>query len=220
MSTNQTNITGTLNVLIAAKDNKVRKVIFASSSSVYGETPTLPKIEDMIANPQSPYGLTKLVGEYYCRIFEKIYHLSCISLRYFNIYGPRQNPNSEYAAVIPRFISLVSQNKSPVIYGDGKQTRDFTFVRDAVQANIIAAETNATGVYNVGTGENTTLNRLAKIIIKLMDRELNVTYQDPKIGDIRDSLADISRTKNIGYKPRYKLEDGLKETIRMFKSAI
>ena len=219
LSTNEVNITGTLNVLIAARDNNIKKVIFASSSSVYGNTPTLPKIEDMTPNPQSPYALTKLVGEYYCHIFHEIYHLPTICLRYFNIYGPRQNPNSQYAAVIPRFISMVSQGKSPTIYGDGDQTRDFTFIRDAIRANIIAAESNATGIFNVGTGGNTTINGLAEAIIKSMSKNLQPIYQEPRAGDIRDSLADISKARAIGYEPQYSLEDGLRESIRGFAGA-
>ncbi len=219
LSTNEVNITGTLDVLIAARDNNVKKVIFASSSSVYGDTPTLPKVEDMTANPQSPYGLTKLVGEYYCRLFQQIHHLPTICLRYFNIYGPRQNPNSEYAAVVPRFISRVLQNKSPVIYGDGKQTRDFTFIQDAIEANIIAAENNATGIFNIGTGESTTINELAEAIIKVMDRDLQPIYQEARAGDIRDSLAAISKAKAIGYKPQYSLEDGLRETVQRLENA-
>jgi UDP-glucose 4-epimerase len=219
LSTNEVNITGTLNVLIAARNNKVKKVVFASSSSVYGDTPTLPKKEDMTPNPQSPYALTKLVGEYYCQLFQQIYRLPTACLRYFNIYGPRQNPDSQYAAVIPRFISRVQQDKSPSIYGDGKQTRDFTFIQDAIQANIIAAESNATGIFNIGTGGNTTINELAEAIIKIMGRDLQPTYQEPRAGDIRDSLADVSKARAIGYKPKYNLEDGLQETIRRFPGA-
>jgi UDP-glucose 4-epimerase len=219
LSTNEVNITGTLNVLIAARNNKVKKVVFGSSSSVYGDTPTLPKKEDMTPNPQSPYALTKLVGEYYCRLFHEIYHLPTICLRYFNVYGPRQDPSSQYAAVIPRFIARVRQDKSPIIYGNGNQTRDFTFVKDAIQANIVAAESDATGIFNVGTGGNTTINRLAEAIIKIMGRDLKPVYQEPRAGDIRNSLADVSRARAIGYKPKYSLEEGLQETIRRFSGA-
>lgn len=219
LSTNEVNITGTLNVLIAARDNNVKKVIFASSSSVYGNTPTLPKVEDMTPNPQSPYALTKLVGEYYCHIFHEIYHLPTMCLRYFNIYGPRQDPSSQYAAVIPRFISRVWQDKSPIIYGDGEQTRDFTFVQDAIQANIIAAESNATGVFNIGTRGNTTINELAEAIIKMMGKDLQPIYQESRAGDVRDSLADISKARAIGYEPQCSLEDGLRETIQRFENA-
>ena len=213
LSTNEVNITGTLNVLIAARDNKVKKVVFASSVSVCGDTPTLPKKEDMTPKPQSPYALTKLVGEYYSHVFYQIYKLPTICLRYFNVYGPRQDPNSQYAAVIPRFISRVLQDKPPVIYGDGNQTRDFTFIQDAIQANIIAAESNTTGVFNVGTGCNTTINALAEAIAKIIGRDLQPIYQEPRPGDIRHSLAEISRARAIGYEPRYSLEDGLRETI-------
>lgn len=219
LSTNEVNITGTLNVLIAARDNNVRKVIFASSSSVYGNTPTLPKVEDMTPNPQSPYALTKLVGEYYCHVFHQIYHMPTISLRYFNIYGPRQDPNSQYAAVIPRFISRVRQDKPPIIYGDGRQTRDLTFVQDTIEANILAAETDATGIFNVGTGGNTTINDLAEAIIRIAGRDLQPIYQEPRAGDIINSLADISKARAIGYEPKYSLEDGLQETIRRFSGA-
>ena len=219
LPTNEVNITGMLNVLMAARDGNVKKVIFTSSSSVYGDTSTLPKVEDMPPNPQSPYALTKLVGEYYCQVFHQIYKLPTICLRYFNVYGPRQNPDSQYAAVIPRFISRVSRGKPPIIYGDGNQTRDFTFIQDAIQANIIAAETNATGIFNVGTGDNTTINRLAEAIIKIMGKNLQPIYQEPRAGDIRDSLADISKARAIGYEPQYSLEDGLREIIRRFADA-
>jgi UDP-glucose 4-epimerase len=219
LSTNEVNITGTLNVLIAARDNEVKKVIFASSSSVYGDTPTLPKKEDMTPNPQSPYALTKLVGEYYCQVFQEIYHLPTIYLRYFNVYGPRQDPDSQYAAAIPRFISSVWQDKSPIIYGDGNQTRDFTFIQDAIQANIIAAESNATGIFNIGSGGNTTIKGVAEAIIRIMGKDLQPTYQEPRAGDIKNSLADISKARAIGYEPKYNLEDGLRESIRRFTGA-
>jgi UDP-glucose 4-epimerase len=219
LSTNEVNISGTLNVLIAARDNKVRKVVFASSSSVYGDTPSLPKKEDMTPNPQSPYALTKLVGEYYCHFFHQIYELPTMCLRYFNIYGPRQNPDSQYAAVIPRFITRCLQENPPIIYGDGNQTRDFTFIQDAIQANIIAAESNATGIFNIGTGSNTTINGLAEVIIRITGRDLQPIYQEPRVGDIRNSLADVSRARAIGYEPGYSLEDGLRETIGRFSGA-
>ncbi len=152
LASHKANITGTLNVLLAARDNNVRKVVYASSSSIYGDTPTLPKREDMTPNPQSPYAVTKLAGEYYCQAFQKAYGLSTVCLRYFNVYGPGQDPDSQYAAVIPRFIARVSQAKPPIIFGDGEQTRDFTFVQDVIEANILAAEGEATGIYNIGRG--------------------------------------------------------------------
>ena len=219
LSTNKVNITGTLNVLLAARDNNVKKVIYASSSSVYGDTATLPKTEDMVPHPQSPYALTKLTGEYYCQVFYQVYKLPTVCLRYFNIYGPRQNPNSQYAAVIPKFIQRMIGDKPPIIFSDGEQTRDFTFVKDAVDANILAAESNACGVFNIGRGENNTINDLVKSIASIMGRDLNSEYQPPRPGDIRHSLADISRARAIGYEPQYSLEDGLRETIRETKNA-
>lgn len=219
LSTNKVNITGTLNVLLAARDNHVKKVIYASSSSVYGDTPTLPKREDMISHPQSPYALTKLVGEYYCHIFHQIYNLPTICLRYFNVYGPRQDSDSQYSAVIPIFVTRVSQSKPPIIYGDGEQTRDFTFVKDVAQANIIGAESIASGVFNVGRGENSTLNDLAKTITSIIGRDLQPEYQPPRPGDVKHSLADISKARAIGYEPQYTLDKGLRETIKRLLSA-
>lgn len=217
-ASNDVNITGTLNVLLAARDNQVRKVVYASSSSVYGDTPTLPKREDMTTNPRSPYALTKLVGEYYCRIFDQIYRLPTICLRYFNVYGPRQDPDSQYAAVIPRFIARVFRDNPPVIYGDGEQTRDFTFVRDVVRANLLAAEGDATGIFNIGRGKRNSINRLAETILDIMGKDLPPVYEPPLPGDIEHSLADISRAGKIGYKPEYDLEAGLKQTIASVKS--
>ncbi len=192
-ASNDANITGTLNVLLAARDNKVKKVIYASSSSVYGDTPTLPKREDMLANPQSPYALTKLVGEQYCRICHQIYRLPTICLRYFNVYGPRQDPTSQYAAVIPRFIARILRNNPPIIYGDGEQTRDFTYIKDVIRANIIAAESDATGIFNIGRGERNSINRLAEIILNIMDKDIAPVYEPPLPGDVEHSLADISK---------------------------
>jgi len=217
ISTNEVNVTGTLNVLMAAKSNKVKKVVCASSSSVFGNVPTLPKREDMTPNPRSPYALTKLIDEYYSDIFHKIYGLPIICLRYFNVYGPRQNADSQYSGVIPKFIKMIQQGKPPIIFGDGKQTRDFTFVEDVIQANILAAETNACGVFNIGTGSNITIEDLAKVIINIMKKTLSPVYDDGTIGDVRDSLADITMAMGIGYRPQYSLEKGLKETIRSFE---
>lgn len=214
LASHSVNITGTLNVLIAAGDNKVEKVVYASSSSVYGDTPTLPKKEDMPPNPQSPYAVTKLAGEYYCRVFEQVCNLSTVCLRYFNVYGPRQDPNSQYAAVIPKFISRVFEERPPIIFGDGEQTRDFTFVKDAVKANTLAAASNAKGVFNVGTGNRISINDLVKLITRLLAKGAKSIYEDPRRGDIRHSLADISKARQIGYNPQYSLEEGLKETIR------
>ncbi|MCJ7791304.1 MAG: SDR family oxidoreductase [Dehalococcoidia bacterium] len=217
LASHNVNITGTLNVLLAAKDNKVKKVIYASSSAVYGDTPTLSKREDMPPNPQSPYAVTKLAGEYYCHVFHQVYGLPTICLRYFNVYGLRQDPNSQYSAVIPRFIQRVLDNKPPVIFGDGEQTRDFTFVKDAVGATILAAESDATGIFNIGTGERISINKLAALIINLIGNSVEPIHEELRFGDIRHSLADISKAKQFGCNPKYDLEEGLRETIGSFK---
>lgn len=211
------NTTGTLNVLLAARENGVSKVIYASSSSVYGDVPTLPKKEDMPPNPQSPYAVSKLTGEYYCRVFQQVYGLPTVCLRYFNVYGPRQDPDSPYAAVIPAFLKSLCQGNSPVIYGDGEQTRDFTFVRDVVAANILAAESQATGTFNVGKGDRISVNELARLVIRLVGNSVEPVHKEPRPGDVRHSLADISRMKAFGYKPKFNLEDGLREIIRSFQ---
>jgi UDP-glucose 4-epimerase len=212
------NITGTLNVLLAARDKGIKKLVYASSSSVYGDTPTLPKTEDMTPNPQSPYAVTKLAGEYYCRVFNKVYGLDTVCLRYFNVYGLRQDPNSPYAAVIPLFFMNVMAGKAPVIFGDGEQSRDFTFVKDVAEANIQAAESNATGVFNLGNGQRVTINRLAELIIELTgSKGVKPVYREPRPGDILHSLADITKAKTFGYNPRYSLEKGLQSLWRYIK---
>ena len=208
------NLTGTLNVLLAAKENRVKKVICASSAAVYGDTATLPHSEDMIPNPQSPYAVNKLAMEYYCEVFQKVYDLKTVCLRFFNVYGPRQDPNSQYAAVIPKFISIILAGKVPVIFGDGKQTRDFVFIKDAVEAFITAAVSGATGVFNIGTGDAVTIDELTALIIKVTGKDMIPVYREARPGDIKHSLADISRARAFGYRPKYSLEEGLKETIR------
>jgi UDP-glucose 4-epimerase len=209
------NITGTLNVLLAARDKGVKKVVYASSSSVYGDTPTLPKTEEMTPNPQSPYAVTKLAGEYYCQVFNKIYGLDTVCLRYFNVYGPRQDPDAPYAAVIPLFFRNALEGKAPVIFGDGEQSRDFTYVKDVATANIQAAESNATGVFNLGNGQRVTINRLAQLIIGLAgNKNVKPVYHDPRPGDVMHSLADIKKAGAFGYHPKYSLEEGLKEVIK------
>ena len=213
LTSHEANIDGTLNVLLAARDNGVRKVVYASSSSVYGDTPQLPKSEDMAPNPQSPYAVTKLTGEYYCRVFQRVYGLPTVCLRYFNVYGPRQDPNSDYAAAIPRFIKRVLDGKPLTIFGDGEQTRDFTYVKDVVAANILAAEGDATGVANIARGKNVTVNHLARTIMSIIGRDVDLVYEDARLGDVKHSLADISRASAFGFEPRYELDDGLGETI-------
>lgn len=217
IKTNEINVRGTLNVLIAARDREVEKVVYASSSSIYGDIPQLPKREDMRPNPKSPYAVSKLAGEYYFEVFHEAYGLQTIALRYFNVFGPKQDPNSRYAAVIPRFIKRVVNNKPPIIYGDGTQTRDFTFVEDVVQATILAAKARKTGVLNIGSGKRITINELAKRMIEMFGKSLKPIYTEPRQGDIKHSLADISKAKReIGYNPRYEMKEGLRETIRWF----
>ena len=217
---NEVNINGTLNVLVAARACGVRKVAYASSSSVYGDTLELPKREEMNPNPLSPYAVTKLTGEYYCRVFQEVYGLETVSLRYFNVYGPRQDPLSEYAAVIPKFIQRALKGMPPVIYGDGNQTRDFTFVKDVVEGTIILAENEATGVFNIGRGEQTSINHLARLILEVTGLDLEPIHEKPRTGDVRHSLADISRAKSYGYNPKYSVKEGLKETVRWFRHEV
>ncbi len=219
LTANEVNIKGTLNVLMAARENRVGKVVYASSSSVYGDALTSPQREDMPANPLSPYALTKLAGEYYCNIFRQIYGLPTVCLRYFNVYGLRQDPQSQYAAAVPAFMERIFQNLPPVIFGDGEQSRDFTFIQDVVQANILAAMNDAEGVYNIGNGKSVTINQVAKAILDLMYKDLKPVHKEPRPGDPRHTLADISKARGFGYEPRWTLEDGLRETIKEFSEA-
>jgi UDP-glucose 4-epimerase len=215
LSSHEANLTGSLNVLLAARDNQVKKVICASSCAVYGDEPTLPKQEDMAPVPLSPYASTKLGMEYYCRVFSDIYHLSTVCLRYFNVYGSRQSPNSDYAAVIPKFIQRVQNGLAPVIFGDGEQSRDFIFVKDVVGANLLAAEGDARGVFNIGSGQRTSLNQLTRTILELCDRkDIPPIYERERPGDIKHSVADIGRAKSFGFVPKYSLCEGLEELLR------
>lgn len=216
LTTNEVNIRGTLNVLLAARENGAKKVIYASSSSVYGDTSSLPQKEDMPPNPLSPYALTKLAGEYYCHIFRQIYGLPTVCLRYFNVYGARQDPHSQYASVIPAFIGRVCQDLPPIIFGDGEQSRDFTFVGDVTRANILAAESDAEGIYNIGSGRSMTINKIAETIVSLMGKSLRPIHDRPRPGDPRHTLADISRARTFGYEPKQTLESGLRKTIEEF----
>jgi UDP-glucose 4-epimerase len=212
--TNLVNVQGTVNVLVAAKDCSVRKVLFASSSSVYGDTPTLPKTEAMAPNPLSPYAVSKLAGEQYCQVFSRVFNLPVVALRYFNVYGPSQDPLSEYAAVIPRFITSIMKGVSPVVYGDGEQTRDFTFIADVIQANIRAAESSATGVFNAAAGGSISINALAQSVMSICKKRVPIVYEGARPGDIKDSFADSSKAKKaFGYEPTYDIHKGLQETI-------
>jgi len=219
IKSNNANINGTLNVLVAARDNNVQKVVYASSSSVYGDSPSLPKHEEMTPNPLSPYAVNKLAAEYYCQVFTGVYGLKTVALRYFNVFGPYQDPAGAYAAVIPKFIDLISQGKSPIIYGDGSQSRDFTFIDNVVQANIKAAENpDISGVFNAACGTKITVNDLAKELMNIIGREVDITYEPPRTGDILHSLADSSKAKNsFGYEPTVSINDGLKETVAWFQ---
>jgi UDP-glucose 4-epimerase len=217
-ATNEANVTGTLNVLIAARDCGIKKVVFASSSSVYGDTPTLPKHEDMKPAPLSPYAVSKLAGEHYLQVFHHVYGLHTISLRYFNVFGPRQDPKSEYAAVIPKFITAVLAGKPITVFGDGEQTRDFTYVKDVVNANIHAMESNAQGVFNIACNRRISINDLAALVMEITGKTVPVRHEPPRAGDVRDSLADISRAeKAFGYSPGYTVREGLEETIAWYR---
>lgn len=219
LQTSEVNIQGTINILHASKKNGVKKVIFASSSSVYGDTKELPKKESMPPNPKSPYSLSKLVGEKYCQLFHKVFGLNTVCLRYFNVYGKNQNPDSEYAAVIPKFIKCVLKKERPTIFGDGTQTRDFTFVKDVVKANVLAAKSkiNDGKAINIACQKQISINELLNLINKINGTSIKPLYSPPRPGDIKDSLADISLARELlGYKPAYSLEDGLRETISWF----
>ena len=218
LATNEAGITGTLTTLVASRDCGVSKLIFASSSSVYGDTPTLPKHEGMALNPMSPYSVSKVTCESYCSLFTELYDLKTVSLRYFNVYGPRQDSESEYSAVIPKFIAKALAGKDLVIYGDGKQTRDFTYVQDAVSANLFAAESKATGTFNVASGSRTEIGDLASTMIGITGSKAKVKYEPPRSGDIRHSLADITKArKAFGYAPRYSMLEGLKKAVTWFE---
>lgn len=213
LASNNANVNGTLKVLVAARDAGVKKVIYASSSSVYGDTPTLPKVETMATHPMSPYAVSKLAGENYCRAFNLVYGLETVCLRYFNVFGRKQSAHNQYAAVVPLFIKTIMEGNSPVVFGDGSQTRDFTYIKNVVEANILFAENDATGVFNIACGERHTLNELVRIIAAIIDKKYEITYNDERVGDVKHSLADISKAKARGYDPKFNLELGLRDLL-------
>jgi nucleoside-diphosphate-sugar epimerase len=221
IESNDVNVVGTLNLLVAARDAGVQRVVYSASSSAYGNSATLPKEETMPSDPLSPYAVNKLTGELYCRTFTRVYGLETVSLRYFNVFGPRQDPTSQYSAVIPRFIQAALVGQPPVIYGDGEQSRDFSYVQNAVEASLLAC--TAPGVagetINVGCGHRVTLNELVRMIARLTGRTIEPVYEAPRAGDVRHSLAAIEKAgRLLGYTPSVALEEGLRRTIASLTS--
>lgn len=214
LATHQANLTGTLAVLLAARDAGVRKVVLASSSAVYGESPELPKQESMLPEPLSPYAVSKLAGEHYAAAFSRLYGLQTVCLRYFNVFGPRQDPSSPYSGVISIFADRVLAGKPITIYGDGEQTRDFVYVADVVRANLRAMEGDTEGVFNIARGQTTSLNALAETMMRTAGKNVEVGHEEVRAGDIRHSCADITRAEQVlGWTPEWGLEDGLALTM-------
>jgi nucleoside-diphosphate-sugar epimerase len=221
LETNHVNIDGTLNVLVAARDAKVRRFVYAASSSAYGETPTLPKVESMQPEPISPYGVTKYVGELYAQVFGRVYGLENACIRYFNVFGPRQDPTSQYSGVLSRFMLAVLQEQPPVVYGDGEQSRDFTYIENVVDETLLACEKEgASGmVFNGGTGARIRINQVLKLLEKVAGKRIQAKYDPARAGDIRDSQADISLARKVlGYEPRVHFEEGLRRTWEWYKA--
>ncbi|HEY8223808.1 MAG TPA: SDR family oxidoreductase [Pyrinomonadaceae bacterium] len=216
-------VDGTFTMLLAARDRGVRRFIYAASSSAYGDQPSLPKSETMLPDPLSPYAVAKLVGEYYCQVFSRVYGLETISLRYFNVFGPRQDPSSQYSGVVSRFISALLNKERPVIFGDGEQSRDFTYIENVVSANLKAANAQSGfgSVLNIANGERITLNQLLEELKTITgNKDVVAEYKEPRVGDVRHSLADISRARQLlGYEPLVGLRDGLQHTIDWWKTS-
>lgn len=218
--TNEINIRGTLNLLLASREAGIKKFVFASSSSVYGDDAVLPKREGLEGVPLSPYAVTKLIGEKYCQVFSRVFDLPTISLRYFNIFGPQQDPHSQYAAVIPLFITKMMKGEKPIIYGDGEQSRDFTHVTNVVEANMLAIEAGEISgeVINLACGEKTTVNQLFEGIRRILLKDVSPIHEDPRPGDIRHSFADITRARKLlKYEPKISFGEGLQETILWYQ---
>jgi nucleoside-diphosphate-sugar epimerase len=221
IETNRINIDGTLNVLIAARDAKVRRFVFSASSAAYGELPELPKVETMQPAPISPYGVTKYVGELYAQVFGRVYGLENACLRYFNVFGPRQDPTSQYSGVLSRFMLAILEQRQPVIYGDGEQSRDFTYIENVVDETLRASEASGVSgmVFNGGTGVRITLNEVLKLLEKITGMKIQAKHDPARAGDIRDSQADLSLARRVlGYEPRVRFEEGLKRTWDWYKS--
>jgi UDP-glucose 4-epimerase len=220
LTSNSVNVEGTLNILLAARNAGVKRLIYASSSSVYGDTPTLPKHEEMPPNPLSPYALQKYIGEQYCRLFFQLYGLEAVSLRYFNIFGPKQDPTSIYSAVIPRFIDALLEGRPPIIFGNGEQSRDFTYIDNVVQANLLAmsaAHLNGEAI-NIACGKRTSLNQLLNFLKEIVGSKVSPIYEEPRKGDVRHSLANIQKGKEIlNYEPEVGIERGLRKTVEYFQ---
>jgi len=219
LTSNAVNIDGTLNILEASRQAGVRRVVYACSSSVYGESETLPKVETMIPDPLSPYAITKLAGEKYCRVYHRLYGLETVALRYFNIFGPRQDPGSQYSAVIPKFIKAILDGKKPIVYGDGEQSRDFTFIANAVSANLKACTAPAApgNSYNIACGERFSLNQLLDMLADISGKKVTAQFVEPRPGDIKHSLADIEAAKrDLGYTVDFDFKSGLRETFAWF----
>ena len=222
ITSNRANVDATLNVLVAARDARVRRLVFAASSSAYGDTPTLPKHEQMPVNPLSPYALQKVVGEQYLQMFTRLYGLETVSIRYFNVFGPRQDPSSPYSGVISVFATAVLENRSPKIYGDGEQTRDFTYVANVVDGVLRACDApGASGhIINVATGGRISLNQLFETMRGLVGATVRPTYVEGRAGDVRDSQADIRKAREIlGYEPIVSFEEGLRRTVEWYRTA-
>jgi UDP-glucose 4-epimerase len=220
LTSNAANVTGTLNVLLAARDEDVRRVVFASSSSIYGAMEELPKRESMPSLPISPYAVAKLAAESYCRAFHEVYGLETVALRYFNVFGPRQDPLSHYAAVIPRFILAFLAGESPVVYGDGEQTRDFSYIDNTLDANLLAAAADGVAgeTFNVACGERISLNDLIAELRSLTGQDIEAEHGEARPGDVRHSLADISAARaRLGYEPRVKVREGLERTLEWYR---
>ncbi len=218
ITSNEVNVVGTLNVLNAAKDAKVKRIVYASSSSIFGDLETLPKTEDMLPKPLSPYAVSKLAGEKYCQVFTKLYGLETVALRYFNVFGPRQDPTSQYSAVIPRFITMIKNGQAPVVYNDGEQSRDFTYVQNVVEANLLACgeglEELSGEVFNIAYGKRVTINELIQKINLILGTKVQPVYAEPRPGDIKHSLANIGKARQfLGYEPKVDFESGLRKTI-------